>query len=80
MVSTTIRVSDGTKARLGHLSKILGKRQKDVLEEAIENFERDTFFERLNRRFDELRSDPQMWAGIEAEREVEEGSLSDESA
>ena len=50
-----------------------------VLDEAVDALERRVFFEQLNRRFGELRQDPQAWAGVEAERRVEEIAQGDAS-
>jgi hypothetical protein len=48
-----------------------------VLDDAVEALERKVFFDRFNRRYQELRDDPTAWAGIELERRTEEGVLGD---
>jgi hypothetical protein len=50
-----------------------------VLDQAAEALERDLFFIGLEHRWDELRQDDGAWLGIEAERKLEERSLSDGS-
>jgi len=51
-----------------------------VLEDAVEALERRIFFETFNRRYQELRDDPEAWAEIEQERRAEEGVVGDASA
>jgi hypothetical protein len=41
--------------------------------------ERKVFFDRLNRRYQELSDDSAAWSEIEQERGVEEGALGDVS-
>ena len=48
-----------------------------VLDDAVEALERKVFFDRLNRRYRELRNDPAAWSTIEGERRIEEGALGD---
>jgi hypothetical protein len=50
-----------------------------VLDDAVDALERRVFFERFNRRYQELRDDPEVWAEIEAERRVEEETAGDAS-
>jgi hypothetical protein len=51
-----------------------------VVEDAVEALERRVFFETFNRRYQELRDDPEAWAEIEQERRAEEGVVGDTSA
>lgn len=51
-----------------------------VLDEAVDALERKIFFETFNRRYEELRNDPEAWAEIEQERRAEEGAVGDISA
>ena len=78
-MSTTIRVSDRTRARLAALAKALGRPMTEVVDDAVGALERRVFFDRLNARFRELRADVDAWAEVEAERSVEERSLADAS-
>jgi hypothetical protein len=50
-----------------------------VLDDAVEALERKVFFDRFNRRYQELREDFAAWSEIEQERGVEEGALGDVS-
>lgn len=51
-----------------------------LLDEAADALERKLFFEQLNERYDELRGDPDAWAEVEAERQVEAGAVGDRSS
>ena len=78
-MTTTIRVSKKTRERLAALAESTGRPMTRVLDEAVDALERRVFFDLLNRRFAELRQDPEAGAGIEAERRVGEGALGDSS-
>ncbi|MGI8425180.1 MAG: hypothetical protein ACR2FO_00720 [Actinomycetota bacterium] len=78
-MSTTIRVSQATKSRIADLARVMGTRQTEVVDAAVEALERQTFFDSLNSRFEQLREDPAAWAEIEAERRAEEEVLADDS-
>ena len=45
-------------------------------DEAADTLERRKFFDEFSARFDELRGDADAWAAIQAERDVEQGALS----
>lgn len=79
-MSTTIRVSKNTRDRFSKLAAETGRPMTQLLDEAVDALERRLFFDRMDDRYDELRSDPVAWAEIEAERAVEDGALSDGSA
>jgi predicted transcriptional regulator len=78
-MSSIVRVSDGTKARIVAIAAATGRPMTEVVEDAVEALERKVFFQRLNRRFAELRDDDAAWAKVERERRLEEGSLPDKS-
>ena len=78
-MSTTIRVSEETRDRLASLANATGRPMTRILDDAVEALERNLFFETLNRRYEELRADPEAWAEIEQERRAEEGALGDPS-
>lgn len=72
-------MSEETRDRLAVLAASTGRPMTRVLDEAVDALERRVFFDRLNRRYGELRQDDEARAGIEAERGVEEGALGDAS-
>lgn len=76
-MSTTIRVSEETRNRLASLANTTGLPMTRVVEDAVEALERRIFFESFNRRYQELRDDPQAWAEIDRERRTEEGTVGD---
>ena len=78
-MSTTIRVSEETRDRLASLATTTGRPMTRVLDDAVEALERKVFFDRFNRRYQELRDDAAAWSEIEHERAVEEGTLGDVS-
>ena len=78
-MSTTIRVSEQTRDRLAALADSTKRPMTRVLDDAVDALERRLFFDRLNRRYQELRDDPEVWAEIEAERRVEEETAGDAS-
>ena len=76
-MSTTIRVSERTRARLAALAKRSGRPMTEIVDDAVEALERRSFFDALNVRYGEIRSDPNAWRQIEDERALEEGALGD---
>jgi len=78
-MSTTIRVSEQTRDRLAALADSTRRPMTRVLDDAVDALERRVFFERFNRRYEELRDDSEAWAEIEAERRIEEGTVGDTS-
>jgi predicted transcriptional regulator len=78
-MSTTIRVSEATRERILALARATGRPMTEVLAEAVEALERRIFFDAFNRRYEELRADPESWEAIQAERAGEGRSASDAS-
>jgi hypothetical protein len=50
-----------------------------LLDDAADSLERRLFFDELDARYGELRRDPDAWAEIERERNIEAGVLRDGS-
>lgn len=78
-MSTTIRVSESTRDRFSKLASETGRPMTQLLDEAADALERRLFFDRLDARFNELRSDSDAWAQIESERAQENGAIGDGS-
>ncbi len=78
-MSTTIRVSEQTRLRFATLSGTTGRPMTQLLDEAVDALERRLFFDQLSSRYDELRGDPDAWAEIETERNIEGHALGDRS-
>jgi predicted transcriptional regulator len=79
-MSTTIRVSERTRDRFARLADATGRPMTQLLDDAADALERRVFFDHFSARYDALRSDPQAWADIEAERAAEGGAIGDRSA
>ena len=78
-MSTTIRVSEDTRDRFSKLASETGRPMTQLLDEAADALERRLFFDKIDVRYDEVRSDTDAWAEIEMERSLESGALSDGS-
>ena len=76
-MSTTIRVSDATKARIDHLAEVTGLQIQRIVDRAVADLERTLFFDQTNRRFAELRGSAIEWDEIEQERKALSASLRD---
>lgn len=51
-----------------------------VVDDALDALERRNFFAAYNYRYSELRDEPDAWAQIEAERDLESGPLLDSTS
>jgi predicted transcriptional regulator len=78
-MSTTIRVSDRTRDRFAKLARATGRPMTQLLDEAADALERRVFFDELAAGYERLRASPAEWAQIKAERDLEEGALTDGS-
>jgi predicted transcriptional regulator len=76
-VSTTIRVSATTKARIDALAATSGRQIQAIVDDAIAEFERSMFFDAVDRRLLALRGEPAEWEALQAERRELDGSLAD---
>ena len=78
-MSTTIRVSKDTRDRFAKLASETGRPMTQLLDEAAEALERRLFFDQMDTRYAELRSDAAAWTEIGSERVSEDGALGDGS-
>lgn len=78
-MSTTIRVSQRTRARIAALADATHRPMTAVVDEALDALERRAFFASFNQRYGELRDDEVTWTEIEAERQLEASSLTDQA-
>jgi predicted transcriptional regulator len=79
-MSTTIRVSEPTRDRFARLAQTTGRPMSQLVDEAVDALERRVFFDRLSARYEALRTDPDAWSEVEAERDVEGATLRDRSS
>jgi predicted DNA-binding protein len=75
--STTIRVTNQVRETVREISEITGKRQLDVVDEAVEAYRRHVLLEKANRAYAALRSDKKAWQTEIEEREAWDATLED---
>lgn len=76
-MSTTIRVSEKTRATLHELARDAGLPMAEVVEQAIEQYRRQRILDAANAAYAALRADPAAWAEVQAERAVWDTTLAD---
>jgi len=67
-MSTTMRVSEATRAKFAQMSAETGRPMAQLLDEAADALERRLFFDAYAARYAELRADPAGWSEVLAER------------
>ena len=76
-MAITAKISELTHVALKQLSEQTGKPMQVVLDEAVEVYRREKFFEELNSKVLAVKANPQAWKEELAERKLLEGTLSD---
>lgn len=76
-MTTTVRVTDRTRIRLGELARQTGQQMQQVVEAALDAYEKERFFAELRRSSAALRQDPEAWRAMAEERAQESGALRD---
>ena len=76
-MATTIRLDDATIEILRHLEKQSGMSKKNILIQALNNYQRDKIIDDLNSYYKSLQEDPTRWKEELAEREIWETSVND---
>ncbi len=79
-MSTTVRVSDETHARLVALADETGQRIHTLVENAVATYEATVFWEAFHAEYDRLAGDPDRWSEIQAERTGEASALPDQAS
>jgi predicted transcriptional regulator len=77
MSMPSIPISEASHRILRELAERTGRTVTEVLEQAIDAYRRQLFFEQLNAGYAEPRADPEAWAEMEAERKVWDATLAD---
>jgi predicted DNA-binding protein len=72
-----IRISPHAKATLSELARREGKSIEDVLDEAIEHYQREKFMDEANAAYARLKTDPKAWNEELAERHAWDATLKD---
>lgn len=76
-MSTTIRVSEDTRALAADLARRTGTPMQTVVATALAAYEQDLFWAALDEGYARLAADPQAWAAVTAERASEADALRD---
>ncbi|MDQ2880762.1 MAG: hypothetical protein M3Y48_05730 [Actinomycetota bacterium] len=76
-MSTTIRVSEATRARAANLAARTGRQMQVVVDEALAAYERALFWESFEDGYRRLAADPDEWDAVQTERRGEEPALRD---
>ena len=77
MASTVVRISESSHQRLRKLARSSRTSMQEVLDRAIDEYERNRFFDELNEDFAALRSNPEAWAEYREEALLLENTLMD---
>ena len=75
--STTIRVTSQARETLRQLSQSTGKRQQDIVDEAVEAYRRQILLDKANVAYAALRSDTKAWEAELKERQAWDTTLGD---
>lgn len=78
MRSTTVRINPKTYIMLRHLAEQSGEPMQSILGKAIELYRRESFLQKANLAFADLRKDPQAWEEELKERQDWDLTLSDD--
>jgi hypothetical protein len=70
-------VTNHARDTVREISKITGKRQQDVVDEAVEAYRRQILLEKANKAYAALRSDRGAWQTELEEREAWDATLAD---
>lgn len=76
-LTSTVRLSARTYARLRGLAEASGRPMSSVVEEALDRYEVDRFFDDLDTAYRELRATPRAWHEEQTERALLEQTLQD---
>lgn len=77
-MAVTAKISKPTHQALKQMAEKTGKPMQLVLDEAVEHYRREKFFEELNHQVAAVKANPRAWAEELEERKLLEGSLSDD--
>jgi predicted DNA-binding protein len=72
-----IRISPQSKSTLRKLAQHEGKPMQIILDEAIEQYRRDSFFREVDEGYARLQADPKAWQEELGERRLWDSTLAD---
>jgi predicted transcriptional regulator len=76
-MAVTAKISEPTHTALKQLAEKTGKPMQLILDEAVELYRREKFFEELNSQVLATKANPQAWEEELAERRLLESTLAD---
>jgi len=77
MAGPTVEISEASHRMLQELTERTGQTMAVVLDQALNAYHRQLFFDRVNTGYAELRADPTAWAEHLAERRQWDATLAD---
>ena len=77
MSTPTVRISQTSHHILKGLAEHTGMTMMELLDQALDAYQRKLFFEQMNAGYAELRADPRAWTEHLAEREAWNATLMD---
>jgi predicted transcriptional regulator len=80
MGSATVRISDKARETLRTLAERSREPMQYILDQAIEEYRRNSFLREANQAYATLRSDEAAWNEEQAERRAWDATLSDHAA
>lgn len=75
--SAQARITESSRDRLARLSRQTGKSQQEVIDAALQGYERDLFLDQINDGYAALRDNPEAWKQHLQEREEWDETLLD---
>ena len=76
-MSKLVRISDEAFLKLNFIAKKTGTSKQDVLDEALENWERDILLKQANEAYAALKKNDALWKEEQKERALWDATLSD---
>ena len=77
MQTQTVTISESARQLLCRLADMEQTSAEAVLDRALDNYQRELFWQQLNAAYAALRADPEAWAEELAERELWEQTIAD---
>lgn len=77
MTTTTIRVSDKTRAMLHELADAAGVPMQQIVERALESYRREQILMATNAGYLALKTNEDAWGDLEKERDAWDATLAD---
>ncbi len=76
-LTTTIHISEHTRDVLRELAQVAGVSMQEVLEQAVEAYQRERLLAEVNAGYAALRTDPQAWQEWQEELSAWDATLAD---